>query len=693
MRALDLRDERHELPAVEPRPALPTWVVRLGFLTLYVVMAFAGRLTIIDGHALSLVWPAAGVAALWLLAPRGRGARAIDLTLLGTATVVVNLLTGAIPALVVVALLANLAQATTVGMVLRHQVPDLWGAGGTGSFSTTRSLNGLLAAALAASLVGTAIGSLGLVLATDLASWHATLLWWGRNLTGIIAMTCLLHLVAHRWAFPRPAAPVPPGLHAWSRQLELAMLGALSLAGYLSAFLQQGMPIAFPLLGLSAWVGLRFTPIVAVLHSVGCGTVAVTLTLRGSGPFTGVGDIEVEAALTQLFVAAVVVVALSLATIRQEREEALGRLHRTETVSTARAQLWHAVAESTADGLLVVATDGRIVTANDAAHAVMAQSRTGVVARVQDLELLNLEGHRLDPDHHPLLDTPVDQTVRAGDLVVVNSDRTSRTLSVTATGLANIAPYGEGPGVVVLLRDVTEERERRDQLAGFASVVAHDLRNPLTALRGWLDIGRGLATAEPVDGRELQGVLGRAHDASVRMSTLIDDLLADARSEGQQLDLEVVDLIPLVRDAAALHGVADEVVAAHVPPVLADPALLRQVLHNLVGNAVKYVEPGVAPRIVVAGHQVGDEVVVDISDNGIGVPVDQRDAVFDKFHRAHSDRREYAGTGLGLSICRTIIARHGGEIVVLDGPGGAGSTFRLTLPGAPAAVRPLRLLA
>jgi signal transduction histidine kinase len=688
MRAAHLRPESYD----DARPRPSAWAARAGFLTLFMVMAFAGRATIVDGQALSLVWPAAGVAVLWLLPRRGRADRAVDVALLAAATATVNVLTGATLGLATVAVLANVAQALVAVALLQRRLPALWGVGGTESFSTTRSLHALLTAALGGALAGTVIGATGLALVTDLATWQTTLLWWGRNLTGIVATTCVLHLVTHRWVFRRDVAtPVAP--HVWSRPLELAMLGVLSLAGYLSAFLQHGMPIAFPLLGLSAWVGLRFSPVVAVLHSIGCGTVAVTLTLHGSGPFTTVGDLEVEAALTQLFVAAVVIVALSLATIRQEREEALSRLHLTETVSTARARLWHAVAESTAEGLLVLSADGRIVTTNQAARAVMAQARSGVVERLQDLDLLDPEGHHLDPADHPLLDAPYDETIRAGDLVLVNADRSARTLAVTATGLANIAPYGEGPGVVVLLRDVTEERERRDQLAGFASVVAHDLRNPLTALRGWLDIGRGLADHDPLDPPELQRVLGRAHDASVRMGTLIDDLLADARSEGQQLDLEVVDLLSLVRDAAALHGVGDEVVAAHVPPVLADPVLLRQVLHNLLGNAVKYVEPGVVPRIVVAGHQVGDQVVVDISDNGIGVPADQREAVFDKFHRAHTERREYAGTGLGLSICRTIVARHGGEIEVLDGPGGTGSTFRLTLPAAPAAVRMLRATA
>lgn len=675
-------------PTDRPASTGARWARRAGFLVLYVAMAFAGRATIVDGQALSLVWPAAGVAVLWALASHGRRDRAIDLTLLAAATYAVNWLTGATPALAVVAAVANVVQATVAATSLRHRAPGLWGAGGDQTFATTQSLNGLLAAAMAGSLAGTTVGWSGLSLVTDLASWQTALLWWGRNLTGVIAMTCLLHLVTHRWVF-RGRTVAPPPLHAWSRPLELAMLAVLSTAGYLSTFLQHGLPIAFPLLGLSAWVGLRFTPVVAVLHSVGCGAVAVTLTLHGTGPFTAVGNLEVEAALTQLFVAAVVVVALSLATIRQEREEALTRLHRTETVSTARAQLWHAVAESTAEGLLVVDAEGRIVTTNQAARAVMEHARSGLVTRLADLDLLDPDGHRLDPAHHPLLAAPVDTTVRAGDLVVVNTDRSARTLSVSVTGLANIAPYAEGPGLVVLLRDVTEERERRDQLAGFASVVAHDLRNPLTALRGWLDIGRDLAADDPLDPAGLQGVLGRAHDASVRMSTLIDDLLADARSEGQQLDLQALDLVPLVRDVAALHGVADDVVAAHVPPVLADPALIRQVLHNLVGNAVKYVEPGVVPRIVVAGHQEGDHVVVDISDNGIGVPREQREAVFDKFHRAHTERGEYAGTGLGLSICRTIVARHGGDIAVLDGPGGVGSTFRITLPGVPARVLPL----
>ena len=111
--------------------------------------------------------------------------------------------------------------------------------------------------------------------------------------------------------------------------------------------------------------------------------------------------------------------------------------------------------------------------------------------------------------------------------------------------------------------------------------------------------------------------------------------------------------------------------------VWGDEVLLRQLLDNLIGNAVKYVAPGVRPEIEVTGHQSADELEVRVSDNGIGIPPDEREQIFDTFHRAHA--QGYRGTGLGLSICRQIVERHGGSIRV-EAAAGGGSAFVITLP-------------
>ena len=111
--------------------------------------------------------------------------------------------------------------------------------------------------------------------------------------------------------------------------------------------------------------------------------------------------------------------------------------------------------------------------------------------------------------------------------------------------------------------------------------------------------------------------------------------------------------------------------------VTGDRFLVRQLLDNLLGNAVKYVAPGVRPSVVVVARPVEGELEVAISDNGIGIPADQRDRIFDSFVRAHAEG--YAGTGLGLAICQRVVDRHGGRIRADEEPGG-GTRISFTLP-------------
>ncbi|HWS32088.1 MAG TPA: ATP-binding protein, partial [Actinoplanes sp.] len=108
-----------------------------------------------------------------------------------------------------------------------------------------------------------------------------------------------------------------------------------------------------------------------------------------------------------------------------------------------------------------------------------------------------------------------------------------------------------------------------------------------------------------------------------------------------------------------------------------DLPLIRQLLDNLIGNAIKYTAPGVTPVLTIDAD-AGEEVTVRITDNGIGIPAGQHDKIFSDFHRAHADSG-FAGTGLGLSICRRIVRRHGGTIGVTDNPDG-GSCFTFHLP-------------
>jgi len=232
---------------------------------------------------------------------------------------------------------------------------------------------------------------------------------------------------------------------------------------------------------------------------------------------------------------------------------------------------------------------------------------------------------------------------------------------------------------LVLFRDTTLEHARREELAAFAGVVAHDLRNPLAAIDGWTEMIADELDTGRLDAQLAREFVSRVRSSSRRMRELIRDLLAHATSSARDLDVSRVDVGDLVAEVAAARHAEQQVTCGSVPPVLADPVLVRQVLDNLIGNALKYVAPGVEPRILVHGCASAPGIVtIRVADNGIGIPEGEEELIFDEFHRAHY--RDYEGSGLGLSIVRRIVNRHDGTISARANPDGQGSVFELTLP-------------
>ncbi|MET8154569.1 ATP-binding protein [Actinoplanes sp. NPDC049668] len=223
------------------------------------------------------------------------------------------------------------------------------------------------------------------------------------------------------------------------------------------------------------------------------------------------------------------------------------------------------------------------------------------------------------------------------------------------------------------------------ELEQFAAVVSHDLAAPLSVVGGYLDL---LADeyAEALDERAGGWITGAAR-AVGRMQGLIEALLTYARvggeprargdaELGEAVHQALLDLGDLVRQGGAVIG------APSAPVTLAcDPTLLRQLLQNLIGNGIKYRDPARPCRVEVAAER-GDagDWLVTVTDNGIGIPADQRHRVFEMFARV--DPRSGAGHGIGLSTCRRIVERHGGRIWAAAAPGGVGTTVSFTLPGA-----------
>jgi two-component system OmpR family sensor kinase len=232
------------------------------------------------------------------------------------------------------------------------------------------------------------------------------------------------------------------------------------------------------------------------------------------------------------------------------------------------------------------------------------------------------------------------------------------------------------------IEDAFDDRMRsEDRLKRFVADASHELRTPITTIRGYAELYRsgGLQGTG-----ELDEALRRTEEEAVRMGGLVDDLLHLARvDQGRPLDRERVDLSALARDAARDGQVVDKdrpitVQAGGPLVVLGDEHRLRQVLANLVTNAIVHTAPG-TPVLVRATRQ-GDDAVVEVIDHGDGMDADVAARAFERFFRADPSRsRHRGGTGLGLSIVEATVTASGGT-VTLDSKPGEGTTVRVALP-------------
>jgi PAS domain S-box-containing protein len=328
---------------------------------------------------------------------------------------------------------------------------------------------------------------------------------------------------------------------------------------------------------------------------------------------------------------------------------------------------------SIADGVMLVDEAGIVRLWNPAAEAITGLPRERLVGR----SLIEaLPGW-----------TAVHETI------LVASDRRSpggrtTTVPVDVDGhelWLSIRGVGFAEGTVYAFHDLTEERKLEQLKTDFIATVSHELRTPLSAVHG---AAKTLQRNDVVPGDELFGhLLGVISDQSERLARMIDDILLASRVESPQLALathhvDVAALAAEVLAAASAHAGEDvylELVGPRtLPPCAADPDKLRQILMNLVANAVKY-SPG-GGRIEVELTPSDANVTILVRDQGLGIAPSDQPLIFEKFYRVDANMsRGVSGSGLGLYISRALIQRMGGTISV-ESELGEGSTFVVTLP-------------
>jgi signal transduction histidine kinase len=242
---------------------------------------------------------------------------------------------------------------------------------------------------------------------------------------------------------------------------------------------------------------------------------------------------------------------------------------------------------------------------------------------------------------------------------------------------------------------VTEEIELARLKDDMTHMLVHDLRSPLTVLDNSFSF---MAEAFVDHDSELfHSFVTMAQRSSARMLTLVNDLLSVSELESDQIELalEIVDTRSLLQEAitqlaplAALAQITLEISAPmDLPALHVDPGLIKRVLNNLLDNAIKFTPDGGCVRVWARrnGEAMAGELLIGVSDEGPGIPEDERHKLFEKFRRVRSVTGRRSGSGLGLPFCKLAVEAHGGRIwarssAADSGTAGTGSTFVMTLP-------------
>jgi len=310
----------------------------------------------------------------------------------------------------------------------------------------------------------------------------------------------------------------------------------------------------------------------------------------------------------------------------------------------------------------------------------------------ENFGVFHLDGSPMDSSQMPLVRALAGESTDGFMMLIRNAGKPEGAqIEVTGRPLT----LGDGQqGALAIFRDVTLERMQQAELTGFAGVVAHDLRHPLTIISGYV----GMLTdhclpdleGDPAVLAETAAYLAKVTAGADRMAELISDLLDYTTARDAEMAWQSVDLGELAREVVDVHldqlrapGAAAPLLhLAPLPTIEGDPDRLRQLFTNLVGNAVKYVAPGTVPLLDVTASEHHGRLRLRFADRGIGIAPDKAGDVFRPFVRAHTGTPEglaYTGTGLGLAICHQVVVRHGGDISVSANPGG-GSVFVIDLP-------------
>ena len=350
---------------------------------------------------------------------------------------------------------------------------------------------------------------------------------------------------------------------------------------------------------------------------------------------------------------------------------------RIRTIVTQRNEQ-QAVLSSMIEGVLAINAGGGVMSVNAAAAAMLHLSPEQCVGRlveevVRNTELQHFVRRTLNSD------APIEDQI-----VLHDSDRPECHIQAYGTPLRGDA--GERIGVLVVLNDITRIRRLEEVRRDFVANVSHELKTPVTSIKGFIETLLDGAMDNPDDRRRFLEIIARQAN---RLDSIIDDLLTLSRveqqSDAEQMATEPSKIRPILTAAAGLceiraaeKNIRITIDCAEAIEACVNASLLEQAVVNLADNAVKYSEDGAEVRLEAACTDA--ELLIHVRDHGCGIAREHLPRLFERFYRVDKARsRKLGGTGLGLAIVKHIVQSHNGRVTVESRPG-EGSVFTLHLP-------------
>lgn len=357
--------------------------------------------------------------------------------------------------------------------------------------------------------------------------------------------------------------------------------------------------------------------------------------------------------------------------------------------------------DSIGDGIIIVDNDGIIRSVNPGAAQIIHQNKEDVVDLNYKsvLKFKTSQNVDLTPEEDPVTVALSEKKPYSRELSLATSDNQQKFVDVNVSNIANPSS-GELYGAVVILRDVSQKKREEAARSEFISTASHEMRTPVAAIEGYLALALNPNVGKIDD--KARAFLEKAHESTQHLGRLFQDLLASSKAEDGRLvnRPSVVEIGGLLQQQADYYkiiadkkGITLELLIGSekadsnkkeglkvIKPlyyVHVDPDRIKEVISNLVDNAIKYTDSGKVEIGLTGNNEV---VQIFIKDSGVGIPADDLPHLFQKFYRVDSSAtRTTGGTGLGLFICKQIIELYKGNIWV-ESQKDVGSTFFVNIP-------------